>query len=126
MSWELWFILTCHRGNVNFSVEEIMERLPDLTNVTQNELDQILNAANAAVGFRSASLQPHNTGASRLRLPKCLTAIPLTPPQDILSGTPWTRGNMPRVSHINLEMLQPTSFLDASEDFEQFRLLYKR
>ena len=102
-----------------------MERLPDLTNVTQNELDLILDAANTVVGFPSASVQSQNTGASRLKPLMNFLVAPLIPPTDILSGTPWTRGNMPQVSNIDLARLYPTSFLENS-DVDQFHLLFKK
>ena len=47
------------RENINFDLEEIIERLPDLSNYSQKHIDKILLQANTEVGFSAGKPTLH-------------------------------------------------------------------
>lgn len=103
------------RENINFSVEEINERIPNLSNYGQEDIDRILLRANTEVGLTSDTphqpsfkiLQYNVNEQHTLRTPPNL---PLLPPVDI-----------------DLQSLRPISFLNAAEqNIEHLQQLYQR
>ena len=103
------------RENINFDLEEIIERLPDLSNYSQKHIDKILLQASTEVGFSAGKPTLH-------------TQKP--PPHEVPFQSNTLSGlSVPQLHlyNLNLQHLLPTSFLPSTGDAaDKLRKLYQR